>query len=236
MRNRTKAGQILDMQTGSSLFRAAAMTLGLISFANPALADKTSHPTAVFAGLDKITGRIIAFEVAIDETVQFGALQITPRICYTRPQTEAPQTTGFIEVDEIGEGKEFKRIFSGWMFAASPGLHGVEHPVYDVWVTDCKGGTAIIADPVATTSATEPPANADVPGRGKGAPKPKDSRRKIDPLAPGQDLPPLQGSQQPSFAPPANIPQAAPEPRRAPTQRFFPTDRPAQAPYDPAGR
>ena len=82
----------------------------------------------MFDGLDKITGRIISFEVAINETVQFGTLQITPRVCYSRPPTEQPQTDVFAQVDEIDEKKEVKRIFSGWMFADSPGLHGVEHP------------------------------------------------------------------------------------------------------------
>ena len=94
-----------------------------------ARADEIRNPTATFAGLDKITGRIISFDVAVDETVQFGTLQITPRVCLTRPQTEAPLTEGFIEVDEIDSAKQAKRVFSGWMFAASPGLHGVEHPV-----------------------------------------------------------------------------------------------------------
>ncbi len=112
-----------------------------------ARADAIRHPTAVFDGLDKITGRIISFDVAIDETVQFGTLQITPRICMTRPQTEAPMTQGFVEVDEIENVKQAKRIFSGWMFAASPGLHGVEHPVYDVWLKNCKGGKEIVAEP-----------------------------------------------------------------------------------------
>jgi hypothetical protein len=70
--------------------------------------------------------------------VQFGALQVTPRACYTRPPTELPNTDGFIEVDEITLQGEVKRIFTGWMFAASPGLHGVEHPIYDVWLTDCR--------------------------------------------------------------------------------------------------
>ena len=112
--------------------------------AGTARADKIANPTAVFDGLDKITGRIISFEVAIDETVQFGTLQITPRICYSRPPTEAPQTDVFAEVDEIDEQKAVKRIFSGWMFADSPGLHGVEHPIYDVWLTACKGGTTVI--------------------------------------------------------------------------------------------
>jgi hypothetical protein len=102
--------------------------------------QRISNPTAVFSGLDKITGRIISFDVAINETVQFGALQVTPRVCYSRPPTETPNTDAFVEVDEVTLQGEIKRIFTGWMFAASPGLHAVEHPIYDVWLTDCKGG------------------------------------------------------------------------------------------------
>jgi hypothetical protein len=107
--------------------------------------QKIANPTAVFAGLDKITGRIISFDVAINETVQFGALRVTPRVCYTRPPTETPNTDGFLEVDEVTLQGEVKRIFTGWMFAASPGLHAVEHPIYDVWLTDCKGGASTVA-------------------------------------------------------------------------------------------
>jgi len=103
-------------------------------------AQKIINPTAVFRGLDKITGRITSFDVAINETVQFGALQVTPRVCYTRPPTELANTDSFVEVDEVTLQGEVKRIFTGWMFAASPGLHAVEHPIYDVWLTDCKGG------------------------------------------------------------------------------------------------
>ena len=102
--------------------------------------QRISNPTAVFSGLDKITGRTISFDVAINETVQFGALQVTPRVCYSRPPTETPNTDAFVEVDEVTLQGEIKRIFTGWMFAASPGLHAVEHPIYDVWLTDCKGG------------------------------------------------------------------------------------------------
>jgi hypothetical protein len=101
---------------------------------------KIPNPTAVFSGLDKITGRITTFEAAIGETVQFGALRVTPRACYTRPPTETQNTDGFLEVDEITLQGETRRLFTGWMFAASPGLHAVEHPIYDVWLSDCKGG------------------------------------------------------------------------------------------------
>ncbi|MBX9619773.1 MAG: DUF2155 domain-containing protein [Hyphomicrobiales bacterium] len=104
--------------------------------------NRVENPIAEFAGLDKITGRIIKFEVKLNETVQFGALQVTPRACFTRAVTDQPQTTGFVEVEEITLKNEVKRIFNGWMFAASPGLNAVEHAIYDVWLTDCKG-TAI---------------------------------------------------------------------------------------------
>ena len=104
----------------------------------PASAQPLNNPVAVFSGLDKITGRIILFDVLIDETVQFGALQVTPRVCHTRPPTEPAQTTAFVEIDEITLSNEIQRLFTGWMFASSPGLHAVEHPVYDVWLVDCK--------------------------------------------------------------------------------------------------
>ena len=109
--------------------------------------QKITNKGALFSGLDKITGRIITFDAAIGETVQFGALQVTPRICYTRPPTETSNTDAFIEVDEVTLQGEVKRIFTGWVFAASPGLHAVEHPIYDVWLTDCKNPVVAVTAP-----------------------------------------------------------------------------------------
>jgi hypothetical protein len=131
--------------------------------------QKIQNPTAVFAGLDKITGRIIAFEVTLNETVQFGALQVTPRVCYTRPPTETANTDGFVEVNEVTLQGEVKRIFGGWMFAASPGLHAVEHPIYDVWLTDCKGGAQVVADTQPTTPAARAPARSQQQPGGSSA-------------------------------------------------------------------
>ncbi len=113
-------------------------------------ATKITNKKASFSGLDKITGRIINFDEDIGETVQFGALRVKTSACYTRPATEAANTDAFVEVDEITLQGEVKRIFSGWMYAASPGLHGVEHPVYDIWLTDCKGPdqTIVSASPI----------------------------------------------------------------------------------------
>lgn len=179
----------------------AGAAFAAVMAAQPAKADRIRNPTAVFAGLDKITGRIISFEVAIDETVQFGALQLTPRVCWTRPPTENPQTTSFVEVDEVTFSNEYRRIFSGWMYAASPGLHGVEHPIYDVWLTDCKGGTELVVDP------KEPE-----------APPPEERR----PRTPARDVNQPPPGQRIDVAPPRGVPVEPP--RQAPSQRFFPTN------------
>ena len=140
--------------------------------------QRITNPTAVFSGLDKITGRITAFDAAIGETVQFGALQVTARACYSRPPTETPLTDGFVEVDEVTLQGEVRRIFTGWMFAASPGLHAVEHPIYDVWLVDCKGAAQAVAD----TQPTASPAAPSRQGR-QGTPQQRQQPRQNLPAA-----------------------------------------------------
>lgn len=132
--------------------------------------QKIANARAVFSGLDKITGRIISFDAAIGETVQFGALRVTARVCYTRPPTEATNTDAFIEVDEVTLQGEIKRIFNGWIFASSPGLHAVEHPIYDVWLTDC-------ASPIQTRVA-QPAAPPTPAAASAGAPAPAPARQR----------------------------------------------------------
>lgn len=114
-----------------------ALSAALAVLATGAYADPIDNPVAVFSGLDKITGRIISFDVYVGETVQFGALRVTPRACHTQPPSEEPKTTAFVEVDEITLDNKIQRIFTGWMLASSPGLNAVDHAVYDVWLTDC---------------------------------------------------------------------------------------------------
>src|SRR5436305_1763219 len=162
-------------------------------------ATKITNKKASFSGLDKITGRIINFDEDIGETVQFGALRVKTSACYTRPSTEAANTDAFVEVDEITLQGEVKRIFSGWMYAASPGLHGVEHPVYDIWLTDCKGPdqTIVNAQPdIPKPAAALPPAQ-------KRATPPKQMVR-----------PAPQFQQQPQQPPPPPPPQQRPQQQR----------------------
>ncbi|ADP72599.1 Protein of unknown function DUF2155 [Rhodomicrobium vannielii ATCC 17100] len=119
--------------------------LALVAPGTPASADRIANSTAVFAALDKVTGRVQPLEIPMGRTVTFGALTITPRACYTRPSTETPLTSAFIEVDEVVLDGSSHRIFTGWTFAESPGLHAVEHPTFDVWLTSCKTPSADIS-------------------------------------------------------------------------------------------
>jgi hypothetical protein len=143
--------------------RALALALPALALlpAPPASAQRIENAVAIFAALDKVTAKISRLEVPLGETKSFGALKVTPRVCYTRAPTEPPKTTSFVEVDEtLLDGKE-KRIFAGWMFADSPGLNAVEHPVFDVWLTDCTQPRTVA--PRAPQPGTQPGARPSAP-------------------------------------------------------------------------
>ena len=167
----------------ASLALAAGLAVSTVAFAAspepaapapapPAGADRVTNTVAEFAGIDKITGRIITFDVYIDETVQFGALQVTPRVCYSRPQTEEPKTDSFVEVDEITLDRKIRRIFTGWMFAESPGLNAVEHAVYDVWLKACKQKSDVPAPDGAKADSTKAEAPKPAAAKPKAATAP----------------------------------------------------------------
>jgi hypothetical protein len=151
---------------------AATAALCLLAHASPAAAQRVENSVAIFAALDKVTAKISRLEVPLNQTATFGALKVTPRVCYSRAPTEPPKTTTFVEVEEMQlDGKE-KRIFTGWMFADSPGLNAVEHPVFDVWLTDCLQPRAAAQRPpqAGAPAGAAPPAAAS-PG---AAPDPND--------------------------------------------------------------
>jgi hypothetical protein len=117
-------------------------TLALLALASAAHAEDKSNPLAVFAGLDKIMGVTTNFEAKIGEEKQFEGLIVKADVCYTAPITQDPKTVAFVEVDEAKTDGTRSRIFSGWMFAESPGLNAVEHPIYDVWLVGCRDPNA----------------------------------------------------------------------------------------------
>jgi len=115
-----------------------------IGTAVPALAQSggsegmQSMPMAVLQGLDKVTARVVTLNVPVGDTLTFGSLRITVRTCRKASPVEPPESAAFLEIQEAHPDEAAEALFSGWMFASSPALSALEHPVYDVWVIDCK--------------------------------------------------------------------------------------------------
>lgn len=135
------------MTSSIGLKRSAAPALLAVALlAAPALAQDQPQTMGadpagtyvVLRGLDKIGARVTTIDVPIGGSVDYGNLRITARYCRSSPPTEPPETKAFLEIDEVPPGEEAKRIFSGWMFASTPAVSALEHPVYDLWVLNCK--------------------------------------------------------------------------------------------------
>ena len=97
--------------------------------------------TLVLRGLDKISGQTTDIVAPIGKQVTFATLQITARYCYSTPPSQTPQTVAFLQIDEYRPDQSPRRVFSGWMYASNPGLNGMDHPLYDVWVIHCRSST-----------------------------------------------------------------------------------------------
>jgi hypothetical protein len=95
------------------------------------------HRLVMLQGLDKITARATTLQVPVGETASFGTLRVTVRACLETPPTEPPESAAFLEIEVSDPGRAPSTAFSGWMFASSPSISALEHPVYDVWVIDC---------------------------------------------------------------------------------------------------
>jgi hypothetical protein len=96
----------------------------------------------VLRGLEKITGRPTGITATIGKPVKFATLTITARYCYSTPASETPETIAFVQIDDNRPDQPARRVFSGWMYGSTPGLNGVEHPLYDVWVISCNNAPA----------------------------------------------------------------------------------------------
>lgn len=115
----------------------AAGFAGMLA-AGPVPAANLVGTAAMLQGMDKVTARISSFEAAIGEAVRYGNLEIVVRACRKHPPEEPPESAAYLEIHEIRPGKPKRKVFDGWMFASSPALSAMEHPVYDIWVIDCK--------------------------------------------------------------------------------------------------
>jgi hypothetical protein len=127
------------------------MALLAATVAVPAFAEMIAEPVALLQGLDKITARVSKFEAPVDASVRFGTLSVRVRDCEKSPPEDPPESTAFLEIDELRPGEDRVRVFSGWMFASSPALSALQNPVYDVNVLDCRSASGSSPAPSGNT-------------------------------------------------------------------------------------
>lgn len=144
------AGIALLSGAGVALGQGARVALApQTRAAAPASSDADAAPkqsgqtVLMMRGLDKITGRPSEITAPIGKPVKFATLTITARYCYSTPPSEPPETSAFVQIEDHRPDQAPRKVFSGWMYASSPGLNGMEHPLYDVWVISCQGGASM---------------------------------------------------------------------------------------------
>jgi len=102
--------------------------------------DDLSMNWVTLGGLDKLTARVVTIEVEVGRSTHFGQLEIIARACrQRRPEAAIPESAAFLDIWDTKPGQPAQSVFRGWMFASSPALSAMEHPIYDVWVLSCKG-------------------------------------------------------------------------------------------------
>jgi hypothetical protein len=122
------------------IFRRLLIVCVLL-LASPAYAvvPTQEQPVVVLRALDKMTARVEEIELPVGKTIQFGTLGIVARTCrVTLPEETPPESAAYLEISEVKPGAQSAAVFNGWMFASSPALSAMVHPVYDIWVTGCK--------------------------------------------------------------------------------------------------
>lgn len=154
----------------------ASIVLAAGLFGSAHAATYVQKDRATLRALDKITGRSTDIEVFVGQPVVFGSLKVELDVCYQTPPEEAPESAAFLKIastqpvavetmdaavdanDVETVSEENPILFSGWMFASSPGLSALEHPVYDIWVIRCTA-----PDPVKLPAPARPPVSSSEP-------------------------------------------------------------------------
>lgn len=208
--------------------------------ASPAFAVMEDYPSVKLQGLDKSVGRTVTFEAKVGSTIQYGPLYIKIQACRKAPPIEKPESAAFLQIWEVPPGEEKSEwSFSGWMFASSPALSPMDHPVYDVWVLDCTGRE----EPNEEAAAAESSAEADqdslpVEGETSAAeqqPVPTDSE--AAPATEAEPIPEDSEAEPEENTAPQPI---APDPNAAYSPDAYPQGQPAPEPQirsqDPTGQ
>lgn len=148
----------------SGRITAFAALLSVLMMSHAWAMSYEDYPIVRLRSLDKITARTMTFEAKVGSTVRFGDIFIKVNACRKPPPVEKTESAAFLQVWQVDKREQKSRwVFSGWMFASSPALSAMDHPIYDVWVLDCLGKDPEPLPPPEEETATQPAPATDGP-------------------------------------------------------------------------
>ncbi len=184
------------MKNASRLLAAASLSVVVALTASASTMAQKNQAT--LRALDKITGRSTDIVVKVGEPVVYGSLRVELKTCYQAPPEEIPESAAFLRIastqpvavetmeaavaakDAPANEAESPILFSGWMYASSPGLNALEHPVYDIWVIRCTAPEPVKLPERVTIPESVEPLYDDMPAGVTETETPPDEEIPID--------------------------------------------------------
>ncbi|HPA39662.1 MAG TPA: DUF2155 domain-containing protein [Phenylobacterium sp.] len=111
---------------------------------------RARYDVAILQALDKVTAETVRFEAAVGQPVRYKTLVFTVKACeQTAPDEPLEDSIAYLTIDSQPKptpGRPTpatRQVFKGWMYASSPGLDPLEHPVYDAWLITCRAAAPV---------------------------------------------------------------------------------------------
>lgn len=168
------AGPLAAQQDGAGQGETTAQQANVPDSGTDGQDPGGDETVAVLQGLDKTTARVSTFVAPIGELARFGTLEILARACDKKPPTETPESAAYLEIVDVRPDSPAVEVFHGWMFASSPAISALEHPVYDVWVLDCRKRSEVVASGLLTPPAADDQPDAAGDDQGDASSDPED--------------------------------------------------------------
>lgn len=117
----------------------STLEIPTFNFSTERSANSDLGTGAILRGLDRITGAVNNFSMAVGETLEFERLEITLEACRYPVGDINSDAFALLKIRDI---RNEEPSFYGWMFASSPALSALDHPRYDIWVLTCESESA----------------------------------------------------------------------------------------------
>ena len=89
--------------------------------------------------LDKISYKNELINLINGEETIYKDLAIKSMKCTNSEFDDNPEIKAYIQVRDLTKkNNDEVYVFNNWMFSSSPSIIPFDHPVYDIWLTDCN--------------------------------------------------------------------------------------------------